>query len=117
MKYNRHVLDQFAQDLTERADRLPTMRALGYGLVCAIIAGLIGSRMVPPDRTVYVRPNLPIVIHGESPAGAYAFGAFFVGGLIGFISAQGEAARLRIQAHTLLLQMQIEENTRKEAAK
>jgi hypothetical protein len=98
MKYDRKVLERYAEQLEESADRLPAMRGLGWGFLLAAAIGVAGA-----------------FLHAQSAG--YVLGGFFVGLLAGFISAQGEALRLRVQAHSILLQIQIEQNTRQEAAK
>jgi outer membrane lipoprotein SlyB len=94
--YNSDVLDQFADDLNSRADQaVPISAFLG-----ALLGAIVGAAASGGSD------NLPMF------AGIGALVLAIIGGFLG----RAKAFQLRVQAQTLLCQVQIEENTRRAAS-
>lgn len=95
-KYDPTVIQQFADQLYERASRLVlTYAGLGF-----LLGGLVGAGFGASQ------------IGGEVPLISGFVGAVLLAALFA-VAAQSRAAALRLQAQTALCQVQIEWNSRR----
>lgn len=99
--YDESVLLSFANKLYKQADEAVFTTGLLYGIV-ALIAGFIGSFV------------LVTISHSRDfPVGGVCIGTAIVGALIGAREGYAKSFQLRLDAQKILVQVQIEQNTRK----
>jgi hypothetical protein len=99
-RYDSGVLQEYADSLYFKA-RWITAKCVGGGaLVGAIVVGTF-IELVERSSILYASPVPFVILAG-------------LGAIIGFGIGQGKGFKYRLEAQTLLCQMQIECNTRKE---
>jgi uncharacterized integral membrane protein len=98
--YDEQILMQFADQLYSQARAIVISTAVLYGLI-AMFVGFVGSAAMAAAN-----PRL------EVPIGAVTGVVTILGVLIGVSVGNRRAFHLRLEAQRLLVQLQIERNTR-----
>ena len=99
-QYNENVIQQFVDDLCRRATFI-VVDITARWLFASLAIGFIGSRLF-----------LAWQPQADVPVGLISAGFAIVGMTIGIMKGRARAFALRLQAQQVLLQMQIERNTR-----
>ena len=107
--YDSAVLQEFADQLSSRASTIVFECVASYGLMAFVVGfslGILAGRQAFADT-----PNLDLT------STALVIGALgtLIGIIVGIVRGREKSFNLRLEAQKLLLQMRIEENTRKEA--
>jgi uncharacterized integral membrane protein len=101
--YDEKIIQQFADDLYKQAEAIIAGTAVRYA-AAALIAGYAVSMVI----THVFEQQFP-----SFPGEVVTLGIAVVGLLLGILKGRARAFSLRLQAQQVLLQMQIERNTRK----
>ncbi|MGE3727999.1 MAG: hypothetical protein AB7I41_20760 [Candidatus Sericytochromatia bacterium] len=94
--YHPHIIEQFASELYDNADKLIFMSVWKYGLLCGVVGFFIGF--------------FPFL--GDGPKWLFAVIGGILGAVFGYSSAQPKALEIKFQAQMARCILQIEFNTR-----
>lgn len=89
--YDPTVLQEYAERLYTQARGITAKYALGFGLLCAAIGAAVSRALDIPPLTLWLG---------------------IVGAVLGSLVGQSKGFQYRLQAQTVLCQVQIEANTR-----
>jgi hypothetical protein len=115
--YDPDLLQAFVDDLYRQAKRIAQWMALKYGAVAAALFGA-GTWLVENLQLSHVTNPVAYSRIAEDAQSAALFAGIIAGAvaaLLGYSLGAEKGFRLRLEAQRLLLQMQIEENTREGA--
>jgi hypothetical protein len=100
-QYDENLLKNFADKLYKQADHAVFMTALLYG-IAALLAGFVGSFI------------LVAISHPQAfPVGSVSISLAVVGACLGAREGYEKSFQLRLDAQKILVQVQIEQNSRK----
>jgi 4-hydroxybenzoate polyprenyltransferase len=91
INYDSMVLQEYAERLYTQASGITVKYALGFGVLCAAIGAAVSQAFGLPPLTLWLG---------------------IVGAVLGALVGQSKGFQYRLQAQTVLCQVQIEANTR-----
>jgi hypothetical protein len=114
ISYDPDLLQEFVDDLYRRAKRMAQWTALKYGLAAAALFGA-GTWLIENLQLSHVTNAVQysrLAADAQSTALFVGIIAGAVGALLGYSMGAEKGFKLRLEAQQLLLQMEIEQNTR-----